>query len=1164
MTEVPGFLQDLLEIVVGMRWPDGDEDQLRQLGSAWRQVGSDLRGVRQDAAQGIATLEGAVKGPAHDAFTAYWSKTFDNGAAGGGSGSGSGAPAIPVLPWSVEFCDMMANACDNMALEIETTKDMIIGQLMILFGEIAATTVSAFFDFGASEAAVPEEIAVTRSICSQLLDSAVGRILKHMLTSALEQALMQGGLDLAIQLKEIAEGHRSGIAWQETGQAAGSGAIYGAVGGALSGGLSLAGGRAAKFAASGIGRLTVGGAGGGLGAAAIDLATTGHVSFADVTKGVLGGAAGAGLHLGGEHLTGGLTSSGDHLQAQIPEAAAHLGTQDWHNLTTLPDTVDTHGSSDILPGSGGGAAGADLAPTSLASAAGMTGGQASETAGGISGNAALSTSMPGGAVHPDAVAGPMSQDGHLVSPDMSMFGGSLGSGADGGRFTTPTGDGALAAGGEPGSTRADPAAAVPSGQMDTRRVAYEPDAGIRAKPDGVPVAGAQSPEAGVADPVRGQGAEAGHSALAGYELSPGGTPATRSGPPTGPGSGPDPAGRTPGPADAASSRDGGMLPITGGEHVIQISGQLSAAHVELAVAHEIGEIAEDRNRYFAGDVRYFAGDVLRPGGIAADAKLTPHDAGRVQELRVLGEQLDRLPSAGGRTPEQQRRYDEIHRESMALVEHLGLRDGTPGAQQRRALVFERLTPEGQDHVRGLFGDAGRAADTLSPHDQELLRSIQHHADGVSPVGAGADHGGPAHLHDPGATAGTRTEHVLTTEHAPAPELHKAQADARDTNQATETFLLLCTEYSARKGGVVVFNRALAEGLADAGHDVVVRIGEDASPYAGEQRPNLRIIGPRDLPENPDSRKLLAAQYDPKDMPEHVDYVIGHTRFSGTDARATRDAKYPDARLIHFVHMVPEALGRVKGEPAEGIKNHAIERDLVAHADLAVGVGPAITENVREMVRQAQENAAQTGEHGATQVVHELIPGMEFRDRGTRSTDGRPLNVFIFGRTDVGQKGAVEAAEVVGRLREAGSPVRLIVRGVPADLVEEQRLSLSEIVGDSVEVRPFTVERSDLYADLNDADVMVMTSRAEGFGLTAQEASAAGVPVVVPSSSGFGRWLGESGQFSPDLTGPSIVKQGFEDQVPKDLWFDALKTVAEDYPAAQRRALDFSTFALLGR
>lgn len=352
---------------------------------------------------------------------------------------------------------------------------------------------------------------------------------------------------------------------------------------------------------------------------------------------------------------------------------------------------------------------------------------------------------------------------------------------------------------------------------------------------------------------------------------------------------------------------------------------------------------------------------------------------------------------------------------------------------------------------------------------------------------------------------------------------------------------------------MVFNRALAEALADAGHNVIVRIGEDASRYADAQRPNLRILGPRDLPDAPDSRKLLGTADDPHDMPDHVDFVIGHTRFSGPDAAATRDARYPDAKLIHFVHMVPEALGRVKADDdpsdlAAGIKNHAIERALVANADLAVGVGPAIAENVREMVEQARA----AGGPVATKDVHELIPGMEFVDRRPRSIEGRPMKVLLFGRADVGQKGAKEAARVVSRLQFEGRPVQLTVRGVPPAQVVYQQRQLANIAKTDVEVRPFTTDRSDLYTDLDDADVMVMTSRAEGFGLTAQEAAGAGVPVVVPSSSGFGRWLGD--EFSAANAGPSIVDQGFEDRVPEDRWLEALRNVADNYDDAQNRAL----------
>ena len=490
----------------------------------------------------------------------------------------------------------------------------------------------------------------------------------------------------------------------------------------------------------------------------------------------------------------------------------------------------------------------------------------------------------------------------------------------------------------------------------------------------------------------------------------------------------------------------------------------------------------------------------------------------------------------------------------------------PGSRRDDADGAERTDPEPStrtDAESSTRADAAPA--TADQHDGVLHPGAV--GPGVRDDGAGGGGGTSGAWHE---RAGT----LMTTEPAPTVEERRAQADSDDTNDATESFLLLCTEYSAKRGGVVVFNRALAEGLADAGHRVTVRLGEDPSPYADVQRPNLRIVGPRDLPEPtvgpdgktlaPDPRDYLGPEHDPENMPEHVDFVVGHTRFSGPDAKAERDAHYPDAKLIHFVHMVPEALGRVKengdppepGEAAKGIENHAIERDLVAQSDLAAGVGPAITENVREMVGQARERSARTGESVATQDVHEMIPGMEFRDRPERPTEGRALNVLLFGRTDVGQKGGRAAAEVVSRLQSEGVPVRLVVRGVPAEKVERQKAQLSELMnGSEVDVRPFTTDRSDLYADFDDADVMIMTSRAEGFGLTAQEAAAAGVPVVVPSGSGFGRWLGESGQFSDELTGPSIVAQGFEDQVPVDAWVGTLRNVLQDYPAAQQRALD---------
>src|SRR5690242_1261918 len=141
-----------------------------------------------------------------------------------------------------------------------------------------------------------------------------------------------------------------------------------------------------------------------------------------------------------------------------------------------------------------------------------------------------------------------------------------------------------------------------------------------------------------------------------------------------------------------------------GRHVIQLSDQLAVEHVERALAHEIGEIVEDRERYLRGEVEV-PPDALRTGDFTPGSRLSPHDAGRVQELRVLGRQLDELPPEGARTPEQQAEYQRLHREALALVDHLGLRDGDPGAPGRRQLVFDRVDPPTQARVETVLRDA---------------------------------------------------------------------------------------------------------------------------------------------------------------------------------------------------------------------------------------------------------------------------------------------------------------------------------------------------------------------------------------------------------------------------------------------------------------------------
>jgi hypothetical protein len=80
-----------------------------------------------------------------------------------------------------------------------------------------------------------------------------------------------------------------------------------------------------------------------------------------------------------------------------------------------------------------------------------------------------------------------------------------------------------------------------------------------------------------------------------------------------------------------------------------------------------------------------------------------------------------------RTPEH---HQHLRREAMALIDHLGLRDGEAGSAARRELVLdhlERLNPAARDHVEALLHEVGGAEHAIRPADRELLTEVRARA-----------------------------------------------------------------------------------------------------------------------------------------------------------------------------------------------------------------------------------------------------------------------------------------------------------------------------------------------------------------------------------------------------------------------------------------------------
>ena len=67
-THLPGALQKLLEVTVGMPWPEGDEGEMWDLARAWRDFSSDLDSLASDMTAEAAAFGEVIQGEFADSL----------------------------------------------------------------------------------------------------------------------------------------------------------------------------------------------------------------------------------------------------------------------------------------------------------------------------------------------------------------------------------------------------------------------------------------------------------------------------------------------------------------------------------------------------------------------------------------------------------------------------------------------------------------------------------------------------------------------------------------------------------------------------------------------------------------------------------------------------------------------------------------------------------------------------------------------------------------------------------------------------------------------------------------------------------------------------------------------------------------------------------------
>ena len=309
--------------------------------------------------------------------------------------------------------------------------------------------------------------------------------------------------------------------------------------------------------------------------------------------------------------------------------------------------------------------------------------------------------------------------------------------------------------------------------------------------------------------------------------------------------------------------------------------------------------------------------------------------------------------------------------------------------------------------------------------------------------------------------------------------------------------LIGDEWGSSKGGLSTLNRELAKNLArQPGVEVTILL-----PHYSE----------REKQEANDCRVSLAT---PEPMPgfdsigglsftreDHdIDVVIGHGQKLGAPAQAI--AKQRRCKRVHIVHTASEELAMFKeGETAipEGEEKQRTEIDLCKEADLVVAVGPKLKEAVSAKLRL----------YGRDEDVINITPGIfsEFAESKQASQEREEFRILVFGRGDSKDfklKGYDIAAKAIAGLKDKTYLLKFV--GAPNGKEKEvtDEFLKCGIPSSQLIVQGFVKSRDALKLFFFEADLAVMPSRTEGFGLTALEALSAGLPILVSDNSGLGK------------------------------------------------------------
>ncbi|MFD6634886.1 toxin glutamine deamidase domain-containing protein [Micromonospora chalcea] len=174
--DVPGWIYEALDWVVGVEWPEGNERAVWDLADQWYGVAGVLIGPRDDATAAAGEVKSGYGGVGlvAGAFDTAWHKLAE----------GEDAP-LHVL---VAATDELGRLVDSCGCDIEGAKLEAWIELGILVVELLALAVAAVLTLGAASPAAAAAITATRVVVQQIFKRLVAQLARKAVKQGLKEA----------------------------------------------------------------------------------------------------------------------------------------------------------------------------------------------------------------------------------------------------------------------------------------------------------------------------------------------------------------------------------------------------------------------------------------------------------------------------------------------------------------------------------------------------------------------------------------------------------------------------------------------------------------------------------------------------------------------------------------------------------------------------------------------------------------------------------------------------------------------------------------------------------------------------------------------------------------------------------------------------------------